>query len=710
MAAPFQARRGRQFATLLLMAALATLAVPTTAAWSLPDDRAADVRPAWAAWTTAFAPRAFPAFPGDAAAAAVSAVGCALGDITGDGVADLLVLASDPAAGVQRLTALAGPGFEQVVWEKVSSLGQVLQCAPDLDLDGTLDPILRTLGDATGAAAAGAVDQARNQVQQVLSGASGAAMLGRVAADQVTGAAVPVAGAAAGAAQTATSALLPAAAGAAAFLQTSATTAALPLQGLPVPLPVPPLPLDGLTAQLTAAAELQVLDAAGAVVATISIDEAGVNPLALAPLPLTGGLPDVAVLTQALAPVQEAATGVAELALYNADGTLAWATQLPASAGLPILLPQAGDLDLDGVGDLIVSTVQQGVEQVPGAAYQVLSGVDGSLLMASGPAVTGLMAALPLGALPGGAALLEVASVEGASSLALSALDGAGSVLWEVQLDAMARPVNAALDVHTGDITGFTDLTGDAVPDVAVVVEQASGAAGQASGLALQVIDGLSGEIVQDLPLPGVQDVVPVAIGTASQLAAAGQGAADGAGEALTAVGGEVEHVASGATTALLALGTNATHATVALIDPVAGQVEWLATADLPIGADIVSLSATMAGDLDGDGVQDLLVTANADSTGPGATSGSAARGADAADEAGGTPTAVTAVSGRSGETLYAASATPAGDEVVYESGEPAQQSPDEDDEGGNGVPGVGPGVLLAAVVALAMLLRRRAA
>ncbi len=373
--------------TLALLLA-ACLAVPAASAWSLAPPTSQGLVQS-SAWTTDLAPRAF---PGNAAATATSAIGCALGDISGDGVADLVMLVSDPASGVQRLQALAGPDFEQVLWQKVSTLGQVLQCAPDLDLDGTLDPIVHSLGEAAGPAAAGAVDQTRNQVQQVLDGASGAALLGRVDAQTVTGLAAPVQGAAVGAAQQATSTLLPAAAGAAAYLQTQATTAALPI---PTGLPVPPLPVDALTATVTAAAELQVLDAAGAVVATISIDQPGVQPLAIAPVPLTGGLPDVAVLTSAVSPVQEAAAGVPELALYAADGSLAWATQLPASTGLPILLPQAGDLDLDGVGDLIVATVQDGLETAPAAAYHVLSGVDGHILFDSGAAVSGLMTARP---------------------------------------------------------------------------------------------------------------------------------------------------------------------------------------------------------------------------------------------------------------------------------------------------------------------------
>lgn len=681
--------RSRRLRFPLAFLLAASLAVPAASAWSLDRFGPAEP-PIGSAWTTDLAPRAF---PGNAAAAATSAIGCALGDISGDGVADLLVLVADPASGVQRLQALAGPGFQEVLWQKTSTLGQVLQCAPDLDLDGMLDPILRTVGDAAGPAAAGAVDQASNQVHQVLGGASGAALLGRVDAQTVTGLAAPVQGAAASAAQQATATLLPAAAGAAAYLQTQATTALLPI---PTGLPVPDLPVDSLTMTVTSAAELQVLDAAGAVVATISIDEAGVQPLAIAPVPLTGGLPDVAVLTSALSPVEEAAAGVPELALYAADGSLAWATQLPASTGLPLLLPQAGDLDLDGVGDLIVATVQQGVETAPAAAYHVLSGVDGSILFDSGTAVAGLMTALPLGQLPDGTALLEVAAGAASGDLTLSALGGSGQVLWSIDVDRLAVPINAALDEHTGDIVGFTDLTGDRIPDVGVAVETGA-------GLALQAIDGASGAVAWTAVIPGADKVVPVAVGLAST--AAGQAAAV-AGSAQDAV----EEARNGATSALLALGTTATAATLALVDPLTGAVQWTASASVPASAGLASLSAEPAGDLDGDGTQDLLVTAHFNATGG---SGPASRGRAASAAEGGQATApgsVTAVSGNGGETLYATSAEPGGSPALdYGSASVADGVASDEEDDGRGIPGpsaLAPG--LAALATAALLARRR--
>lgn len=674
------ASRFSLFAVLLVTV---VLLVPTAAAWSLAPQRTAPTD--FAAWTTELAPSAFPDNP---AGPVTAAVACALGDVTGDGVADLLVLVQDPAAGVQRLTALAGPGFEQVVWEKASSLTQVLRCAPDLDLDGTLDPILTTIAETTGTATAGATDQATRQVQQVIDGASGAVLLGRAAADTATGAATSAAGGAAGAAQEAASALLPAAAGAAAFLQTKATTALLP-----IPAGVP-LPVDALTATVTQSAQLQVLDAAGAVVATVQIDQAGVEVLAMTTLALAGGLPDVAVLTRTLGPIQEVATGVPELALYAADGTLSWATRLPASTGLPILIPQAGDLNLDGVGDLVVTTAQKGVETAPAAAFWVLSGIDGEILFDSGAAVEGLMTAVPLGALPDGPALLRAASGT-AGPLALSALDGAGSVLWSVEVDRLAQPVNAVLDSYTGELTGFTDLTGDAVPDVAVSIVTSA-------GLSLQAIDGLTGAIAWSVEIADADRVVPVIAGAASQAA----GLAGQVNVAAQAATGAVMEVQAGATAALLALGTSATAATVQLIDPLTGAVQWVSTAAVPMGAGLASLSAHAAGDLDGDGLQDLLVTANFNaSASVMATRSLGSRSVAEGD--GSSPGSVSAVSGDSGQTLYSTSGGSGGSGLQYEtSSVPAAESDDEDGEG-KGIPGPLP-VSLVVALGLATLWRRR--
>jgi len=640
-------------AVLALAAATAfLLLIPPAQAWSLPSAPPAeppgvDV----AAWTTDLAPGA-----AGALGSLQSAVGCALGDVTGDGVADLLVLVTDPSSSVRRLEALAGPGFTTVVWQKVSSASQVLSCAADVDVDGALDPILSTVGAAAGSAASGAGQQTTMVVQQVLAGASGVAMVGRTITDTTRGAA----SSAGAVAQTATGTLLPAAAGATALLQTQATGA---LAGLPSGLP-----LGALDVTAASSATLQVLDVTGAVVSTVKVDTPGIEPLAMAPLQLTGALPNVAVLSSTLTPVAGAAAGVPQIALYAADGTLAWSKQLTAAAGsLPVLLPQAGDLDLDGVGDLIVATVPQATSaatQVASAAstgFQVLSGVDGHTILASAAgakdAAVGLLTALPLGTLPGGPAILQVAAKTAGGALSLSALGATGKVLWSVDVPGMAVPVNAALDAYTHDIQGFTDLTGDAVPDVAVAVQTTQ-------GLALRTIDGATGQLAWATNLTGIaqaSNVIPVV-----------RSAAQHAGDVATA--------AVGQTTALVAVGAQAGTATLRMLDAATGKVLWTATAALPVGADPARLDLSVAGDLDKDGVQDLLVSAAFNGT-----SGSHAMGGGAASAGSGPApdTTVTAVSGSSGQTLYKSSDgsqpvafTAGGGPAASSSGAPAKGSP----------------------------------
>lgn len=680
---------------LLLLAAVApasawTLAAPTPVQ---PDAQQAAI----AAWTTDLSPSAF---PGDAVAAVQGAAACALGDVTGDGIADLAVLV-ESAGGQVQLEARAGPDFEEVVWQLQTSLERVMTCAPDLDLDGTLDPIIRTLGEVQGQGGA-AADQARSIVQQTLDGASGAALVGRVDTETVTGAAAG----GVGAAQQATSILLPAAEGAVAVLQgtSSQALAGLPIpspDSLPVALPVP-IPTD-LTVVASQAVQLDILDISGAVVATVEVAEAGVQPLALAPVQLSGALPDVAVLSQVTGPVREAAGGVPELALYAADGTLAWATQLPATTGLPILVPNAGDLDLDGVGDLIVTTVTQPLEAAPGATYTVLSGVDGAILFTSGPAVSGLLAALPLGQLPDGPALLEASLADGATSLTLQALGATGSVLWSVDVDRLAFPVNTVLDPYTQDLLGFTDLTGDGIPDVAVASNLTDGS----GGLHLQAIDGVTGDLAWEADIPQAQEVVPVVIGLSQVAEGAAGDVAGNVTEVADLPGLEgatdaVQEATTGTASALLAKGSSQANATLTLIDGLTGEVAWTSTADLG-GVPLTELGAQVAGDLDGDQVQDLLVTAERtvnDAAGSGQRWTTASTGS---------PSTATAVSGATGQTIWTEGTRNSGDGsgLEFES-ELGPASDDAEEVSGNDTPALGPIAVLAAFVLVAFARRRR--
>lgn len=680
----------------LLLASLALALVPAPAqAWavhapsSVPDD-------VLAAWTTGLVPQALPtadltALPGAAA--------CALGDVNGDGIADLAVTAVS-SAGAVKVEARAGPDFDRVLWRVTTRLDRVLECAPDLDLDGTLDPIIRTLGETTATTAGAAADEARSIVQQTLDGANGEALVGRVDPQTATGATAD----GLAAAQNATSVLLPAAEGALALLQGSASQATAML---PVPLPsVGPLPmLDNLTATATQAARLDILDVTGAVTASIEIDQAGVEPLALAPVQLSGALPDVAVLSQVTGPVQQAATGVPQLALYAADGTVAWTTQLPAIAGgVPMLVPNAGDLNLDGVGDLIVTTVPDGVQAAAAAAYSVVSGVDGSVLFDSGDAVAGLLSALPLGDLPAGPALLEASLAPTGGALSLSALGGNGQVLWTTTVDRLAKPVNAVLDPYSGDILGFTDLSGDGVADIAVAASTA--AAGATGDLRLQAIDGVNGDILWNTTLPDVGQVVPVVIG-ASQVLDLGD--ANEREDQASSQGGDVnrstevadlpglegavdgvEDTAVGQASMLLALGTSTANATLHLVDGVSGEVAWTSHADLA-GLDVTNLTAQVAGDLTGDQVQDLLVTAKLASAGV----------KDAA--------VVAAVSGATGETVWSQATLPASNGTRLDfNGTFGPRSDEVAKADSKGAPGPAAWTLGLAVVGAAALLRRR--
>jgi len=164
---------------------------------------------------------------------------------------------------------------------------------------------------------------------------------------------------------------------------------------------------------------------------------------------------------------------------------------------------------------------------------------------------------------------------------------------------------------------------------------------------------------------------------------------------------GLVEETAVGATSALLALGHSATNVTLALVDGITGEVLWTAVAALPASFDVGALTAQVTGDLDGDQVQDLLVSV--------VSNASAAAGGAAGSASGTTVGTVAAVSGASGETLWtnaSMAAAPAGLEFESSFG-PA--SAGEVTEEANGIPAPGPGLLaLGLAAALGVMLRRR--
>ncbi|MES2154520.1 MAG: hypothetical protein V4510_05230 [bacterium] len=588
---------------------------PTGNAWILPT--AADqprVAPMDAAWTTRFSPPMGGGVP-DLSGTVTNAVACAVGDLTGDGVADLVVQIKDQTGQLLRLRALAGPDFTRVVWTQVTSLQRILSCAPDIDLDGLADPVVRLIGPVTSAAemGVGTAQQSSQQVLQVLSGATGLPVLGRLHMDSHSGAGSATGGAAIGAADDATSALLPAAAGAAAYVESTVKQFAV------VPVPLPSLPVGALTTTAQASVHMLLLDAQGEVAATIDISDPATQVLAMAPIPLGGGLPDVAVLTKTVvSPVEQVAASVPKIVLYNVDGTVAWTQSLAATTGIPMILPRAGDLDLDGVPDLIVETVESGVQTAPAAAFQVLSGVDGHVVLASGAAVGGLLAVVPLGALPTGDALVQVKRVAGAATMEISMLQAVaggatGAVGWTATIDAAAMPINAALDAYTQDVTGFTDLTGDGIPDVGVAVQTGA-------DLAIQVLDGVTGKVSWNATVQAASSVVPIVLATA---------------------GPAVRMATNAAPTALLVIGSGTTPV-MTLLDAASGQVQWAVTGVLSQATTPVDIAVQAAGDVDKDGVQDILATI---SQVP-AVAASAGASVDV-------PTSIAVLSGKTGGTLY---------------------------------------------------------
>jgi len=547
----------------------ASVLVPSASAWTLyPTQPSLPQVTAWAA-----IPPTGTALPGDL----LPAVACPLNDVNADGVGDLLVRVENPSSGIAQLKALAGPDFSTTLWQLATKGQRELHCAPDLNLDGAGDPVTALAGAAASMTPGSkSVDRA----VQVLDGATGQALLRRQHQDNDTSAG----GGSVAAQSSAAAHLLPASAGAEAFVKTEVQQSAV--WGLPSSLPV-----SSLTTTARRVAELQVLDVKGTVQGVIRIDTPGVDPLAMAPLPVGLGLPDVAVLTAKTAsPIEEASQRVPTLSRFNPDGSLAWAVELAGTSGLPILVPRAGDLDLDGVEDLIVETAQTGLQASPASQFLVLSGIDGTQLLSSGSPANGLVAALPLGSLPTGEpAILSAKQVTGAATLTLSALTVTGSVAWSVDVEAGSVPINALTDSYTGDPLGFTDLTGDGLPDVGV-------AARQGRDLILHAVDGATGKIAWTTSLVDVERVVPLT-------------ARDTLGQ-LTAVG--VSPPGD-----LLAIGNASQAPQLTLIQGTTGEVVWKLKGQLPAGTDGVDALVQPAGDLNGDNVQDLLATLDPRGAGP---------------------------------------------------------------------------------------------
>lgn len=632
------------------------LAWPSATAWTLDTPTTDSISAEARAWTDT-APRAgSPAGP--YASGAEAAITCALGDVNGDDFGDLLVLLRETADGPLLTQARAGPDFTTVLWEVPSTAERTVRCAPDITGDGVADPVTSLASQADGGS--GAVDdRSVDRAMQVVDGTTGDALMHRQHQDSHQGTGSGEAGVAAN--SSATAQLLPASASAQAYLQTEVQQSSL--TGLPGALPV-----TSLTGTARETAEMQLLNAQGAVVGTINIDEPGVDPMAMAPVPIGTGLPDVAVLTAKTAtPVEEATERVPTLSRYNPDGSLAWSVDLDATQGVPMLAPQAGDLNMDGVQEIIVTTAESGVQARASAQYQVLSGLDGQALFDSGAPADGVVAALPLGSLPDGTpALLSAQEVSGAGNLTLTALDASGEAAWSVDVQSGAAPINLARDAYTGDPVGFTDLSGDQVPDVATAIAESE-------GLVVTAVNGTSGAVDWTTTVTGAERIVPVsAVADARAAVTAGVAASP---------------------TDLLAIGTDSAGQVMTLVHGASGEVVWRVTAQIPEETELASVAAQAAGDLDADGIQDVVATVTLNtSTGVGQS--------------------IHVMSGFNGSTSWSAPVDPtqAVADLSSETGpafeERAQAASGGEEEGGDS-PSVPTMALVATLVAAAVVARR---
>jgi hypothetical protein len=303
------------------------------------------------------------------------------------------------------------------------------------------------------------------------------------------------------------------------------------------------------------------------------------DAVAAAPAPPSsvGGLPTIVMLTEtSVVPIDQAPVGVPAVAVYDSDGSQQWTSQQDATPGTPVVLPDAGDVDGDGVADLIYATVPADVGTVPGGGYLVLSGADGSTILDSGSAQTGLVTALPLGDVTGDDAdeILVIRQSASGGDITLTAEGGDGKVLWTAEVSADAEPTNTATDDASGNTVGFSDVTGDGVPDVVV-----SSPAGD--GIAVEAIDGATGNTVWQDTFEGADSVT----------AERGEGS-EGAHDLI------VTDTDSG----LSVIG----------VDGATGETEWETSGDSGDGATSQQASVTPAGDVDGDGVEDVLVTLGA--------------------------------------------------------------------------------------------------
>lgn len=465
----------RQAILLLVLASLATA----------PLVAAAQPATARASWADAWARAA----DADLAANAHSAAACALGDIDHDGIHDVLLRSTTDASA--KLQAVSGADPQRVLWESALDVDARLTCAADVGGDGVADPVIELVRSESEVPDVGAVSAERAQAAlHALDGVTGKALLELEAAGNAREGTT----AAASGSTTTDVTLEPGANDLYLFVTSERTSAAAKL-------------LDDLAlSSEDADVSIQILDATGQVLGTIEAPDAHSEILSHAVVRDATDKARILVLSATEAsPIDQAPAQVPTIASHAVDGSLLWSVELDATASDLLLVPQAGDLDADGIQDLIVETIPSGAVPVDtGSLVTVLSGADGSVLLDLA-SKSGLVAALPLGDLtptiPTDAdALLTMTQETADGDIHVECLHE-GVSCWTATLPAGSVPVNGAIDPFTGDLQGFADLTGDKVPDVATLAQTDAAAT-------LSVVSGVDGKAVWSAAIDAGSHVV----------------------------------------------------------------------------------------------------------------------------------------------------------------------------------------------------------
>jgi hypothetical protein len=655
--------------TLLLTLALA-LSFPTAAALQLhtPQLPVPEEVTAWNGRSSPDLPASFGDVPDLSGVGRPLAFVSAIGDVNKDGKADVLLERLDPVLGTASYVIAAGPDLQKTLWAATGSPGRLLEVGPDLNGDGILDPISVAASAsvqslplaAAGGVSAGQLSAVGDLAFRPLAGATGQAFF---ALNMATGtltrqaSALPVGqipGLATGTVSTVYGTLAPAGLGTLMAVTERVNTThgglagALPIAVPSLPLPVPlPVGLNDVDAD----AVIQLMDLAGKVRSTIPLQQLGSNPLAVDAADLNlDGVPDLLVLAaDKVSQVEEGGLVRPVVSAFGGTGGQAlWSVAMTPIHGVVSVVPNVGDLDGDGTLDLAYTELKTATDAAAGASQQagrlaVLSGATGAILgetTLAGSAVT----AVPLGNVVGGSAAqaLKVTQALGGGAMTLEAVDSHLKTLWTLSLPQAATPLNEVLDRFTGAVTGFTDLTGDGKPDIALALPAGSGS----GSLKVEVVSGVDGKMAWSQAYE--------AVGALALLAHPVSGRA---GDLLAVVQAPGATIASQAgTTVATGLGA-ARSLDLTLVRALDGVPVWR----LPLEpqqalgalgqAAAIAPQVSLAGDLNGDGTQDIVVRLEHRLTGNGTTL--ALHGhADAVSADAVTHTRI--LSGQDGATLWA--------------------------------------------------------